>query len=380
MKIALICSDRGPCPPVKGGAIQLYISKVAPLLACQHEVTVFSITDPLLPKKECTDGVTYLRFSQQTFQYQVLKTLSTQSFDIIQVFNRPAFVARVKKVAPESKVVLSLHNLFFGTKRLSEEEAEECFHHTDYMVTVSQFIADHITQYGFPTNQVQPVYSGVDLNDFPIRDTELWDKWRYDIRKKWRIPRHSKVVLFAGRLIPDKGCHVLLESMKTLIQEFPDLYLLVVGSKWYSGHIQTPYIKAIWKEAKKLAPHIIFTSYIPVDNINQYYAAADLFVCASQWEEPLARVHYEAMASGLPIITTERGGNREVMEDGVNGFCLTEYDQPEAFTSSISLLLQDEERARQIGENARRLAEVEYPFERVAHELHHIYERLLHNR
>ena len=57
----------------------------------------------------------------------------------------------------------------------------------------------------------------------------------------------------------------------------------------------------------------------------------DLFVCSSQWNEPLARVHYEAMAAGIPIITTNRGGNAEVMNQGKNGIIIDDYDQPKAF-------------------------------------------------
>jgi len=51
----------------------------------------------------------------------------------------------------------------------------------------------------------------------------------------------------------------------------------------------------------------------------------DIFVCASQWNEPLARIHYEAMAAGLPIITTDRGGNAEIFEDNVNGIIIKDY-------------------------------------------------------
>lgn len=380
MKIAYICSDRGPCPPVKGGAIQLYISKVAPILAKSHTVTVFSITDPSLPKKEFRKGVRYIRFSPQNFQDQVIKMLGTHFFDIIQVFNRPSLVAKVKQVSPGSKVVLSLHNLFFGTKRVTEEEAEACFQHTDYMVTVSQFVADHVTPYGFSKWKVQPVYSGIDLADFPPKQSERWTKWRQDIRRKWRIPKQAKVILFAGRLVPDKGCHVLMESMKALLEEHPNLYLLVVGSKWYSKHEQTPYIKSLLQESRNLHPHLIFTSYVPVEKINKYYAAADFFVCASQWEEPLARVHYEAMAASLPIITTDRGGNSEVIEERRNGFCLVEYSNPEAFSSALKVLLSDEELAERMGKNGRILAELKYPFERVAHELLSIYHRLLEHK
>ncbi|MCY8887189.1 glycosyltransferase, partial [Bacillus spizizenii] len=55
--------------------------------------------------------------------------------------------------------------------------------------------------------------------------------------------------------------------------------------------------------------HVIFTKFIPADDIPNLFLMADVFVCSSQWNEPLARVNYEAMAAGTPLITTNRGGN-----------------------------------------------------------------------
>ena len=237
-------------------------------------------------KKEVRKGVHYFRFATPSFEQEVLKALESSAYDIIQVFNRPGLVAKVKQVSPQSKVVLSLHNLFFGTERLSDEEAKACLGHTDAIVTVSRFVAEHVTRYEsyddfhVPT---QAIYSGVDLGDFARRGTKRWQIWRSRVRNKWRIPKQAKVILFAGRLVQEKGCHVLLESLQSIISRHPDVYLLVVGSKWYAMHERTHYIRNLYIQAKSLTPHVIFTSYIPVEQMAKYFAAADLFVCASQW-------------------------------------------------------------------------------------------------
>lgn len=377
MKIAYICSDRGPCPPVKGGAIQLYISKVAPIIAKRHSITVFSITDKKLPRKEKRKGVQYIRYSAGSFQRKVLKKLKSKGYDIVQIFNRPTLAKKVKEASPNSKVVLSLHNLFFGTDRLKDSEAKKCRENTDYVVTVSKFVADHLDGYGFKKSEIKPIYSGVDLKDYPKLGTKKWKQWKKTIRQKWKIPQKANVILFAGRLVPDKGCHVVVRSLKSILKEHPKTYLLVVGSKWYAEHERTPYIRKLYKEAKKLRHHVKFTSYIPVEKMPKYYSASDIFVCASQWEEPLARVHYEAMAAALPIVTTERGGNGEVINKGVNGYCLKDYKNPRAFSEAITSLLKDRKKARELGRNGRKLAERTYHFNRVARELLGIYKELM---
>lgn len=101
----------------------------------------------------------------------------------------------------------------------------------------------------------------------------------------------------------------------------------------------------------------------------QYYNLGDIFVCASQWEEPLARVHYEAMAAGLPIITTDRGGNGEIFEEEVNGLLIKDYNNPNSFSHYINYLLSRPNVAEELGLNARKTALEKYTWQRVAEEV-----------
>jgi len=114
---------------------------------------------------------------------------------------------------------------------------------------------------------------------------------------------------------------------------------------------------------------ITFSGYVPYASIPDYFATADIFVCASQWHEPLARVHYEAMAAGLPLITTKRGGNAEVMEHGFNGLIVQKHKQPQAFADCINHLLDHPDKAAVMGRYGRLLAEKNYSWKRVAKQL-----------
>lgn len=373
MNIALICSDRGPCPPVKGGAIQLLISRVAPLLAKRHSVTVYSISDPSLAKEEYVQGVRYLRFSASTFLSKVSAHIRTQSYDIIQTFNRPHWIPQLRKKLPTSRYVLSLHNLLEdGEKQVSASLKE-----ADHILTVSRFVAkDTVKKYPRAKGKITPVYTGVDLREYAPVGSEKGNRWRSKIRKKYRIDEKVPVILFVGRLVPYKGCHLLVNAMKKIQERLPEATLLVVGSKWYGDKEKDGYWKKLQKAAKKLHGKVVFTSYIPVDDIPKYFAAADLFVCASQWKEPLARVHYEAMASGLPIITTKRGGNAEVIRHGKNGYVIEEHKNKKPYAKFSIRLLSDRNLAERMGRMNRKLAEEKYRFDRVAEDWLKIYHGL----
>lgn len=372
MNIALISSDRGPCPPVRGGAIQLLISRVAPLLAKRHQVTIYSIRDPALNDYEQVDGVEYIRFPLDTFFSDVCRHMQTRSFDIIQTYNRPAWISVLRSLFPRTKLVLSLHNSL-------NSQDQESFHleDADLILTVSQYLANQVTiNHPSVQSKVVPLNTGVELKEYATVWSKQGKQWRKRMRKQYGIEKEAPVLLFVGRLVTYKGCHQLVKAMKRITRNVPKATLVVVGSKWYADESVDKYIKNLKKRADKLRGRVIFTSYIPVSMIPQVFASADIFICASQWQEPLARVHYEAMAAGLPIITTNRGGNAEVMIEGRTGYVIDDYDNAKAFSKAILALLQNPKKQKRMGRFNRRLAEEKYNFSRVARDLDHFYHGL----
>lgn len=377
MKIAFICTDRGPCPPVKGGAIQLLISKVAPLLAKTHEVTVFSITDPVLSKRETVDGVDYERYEQGQFYQLVCKRVQEKGFDIIQAYNRPGWIPSLREAAPDTKVLLSLHNLVYETIKVEREHAERGIREADRILTVSRFVAED-TAKKFPnaSEKIQVLYTGVDLDEYAPIWTMKGKQWRKQIRSHYNIGTQDPVLLFVGRLVSAKGCHLVLRAMKEILSFHEKAKLLIVGSKWYADDSTSAYIEELQMLSRQMSDSVIFTSYVPVNEIPKYFAAADLFICPSQWKEPLARVHYEAMAAGLPIITTRRGGNHEVVQNGENGIVIKEYKEPKKFSEAATKLLGNPKLAEKMGKLGQKKAEETYNFERVASDLVSIYTTL----
>lgn len=377
MKIAFICSDRGPCPPVRGGAIQLLISKVAPILAKKHEVTVFSITDPMLSNQETVHSVKYERFDQSQYFQQVLKRIQEKPYDIIQVYNRPGWISFLRDAAPNAKLLLSLHNLVYETIKVEKELAEKGIKEADRILTVSQFVAnDTARKIPEAAEKIQVLYTGVDVKEYAPIWTAKGKQWRKQIRSRYHIGDQDTVLLFVGRLVSVKGCHVLLQAMKEILVLNKNMKLLIVGSKWYADESTSAYIEELQKLANQIPNNVIFTSYVPVHEIPKYFSSADFFICPSQWKEPLARVHYEAMAAGLPIITTKRGGNAEVLRNKEVGIMITEYKEPIEFVKAIVKLLENPDLAEKMGTNGRRNVEETYNFDRVALDLDSIYKEL----
>lgn len=380
MRVLFICTEKLPVPPVRGGAIQTYIAAIAPHMARHHSVTVLGVGDPDLPDRETQDGVTYVRIPGGSFlRYQagVLEFLKSagRHYDLIHMFNRPRLVLPVREVARKSRLILSLHNEMFRPGKIEPDEARKVIAAVERIVTVSDFIGQGVEElYPSAKGKRRTVYSGVNLSRF----APVWTSEAKEHRARLRAEHDlgdGPVILFVGRLSPKKGADILVRAMGEVAQDHPDATLVLVGSKWYGEDRISDYVAYVRALADRSSLKVHTTGYVPADEVHHWFAAGDLFVCASQWEEPLARVHYEAMASGLPIVTTARGGNPEVVRGRGNGYVVEEPENPSALAAPISKLLGSAKLRTEMGQRGRSLAEERFGWSRVIREIRSVWER-----
>ncbi|MGE5496073.1 MAG: glycosyltransferase family 4 protein [Burkholderiales bacterium] len=376
MKIALICTEKLPVPSIRGGAVQQYIDAVVPYIKKKHDVTVFCIENERLQNREDDNNVHYIRVpGKQTQDYisNVIDNLNDQ-YDIIHVFNRPRWVNMIGEKLPKTMISLSLHNEMFQPSKISKEEGEKCIERVKFITTVSKFVENGVKKlYPEAAPKLHTVYSGVDVNAYqPVWSAEA-TRIRNQLRQKYGLAG-KKVILFVSRLSPKKGAHILIKAIGKVLPSHPETALVIVGSKWYGENQEDSYVRQVRQMADDLDTKVIMPGFIPPKDVISYYYMGDIFVCASQWREPLARVHYEAMAAGLPIISTDKGGNAEVLRGNGNGIIISDYNQPQAFADAIILLLDRRDIALEMGKAGRRLAEERYSWERVAAELIELFE------
>ncbi|HET7658247.1 MAG TPA: glycosyltransferase family 4 protein [Bacillales bacterium] len=373
MKMAWICTESLPAPAIRGGAIQTMIDGAAPYLEKHHELTIFSVADPDLPNEETRGKVRYIRIPATDYVNGVSRRLAAESFEAVHVFNRPKSIPIYFAATPSSRFFLSLHNEMMHENKISEETGKMVISLVDGITTVSQYIKNTVVQ-RFPEAEpkIQIVYSGVNLNDYP----PVWSKRGREIRRSVRERNRlngRKVILFAGRLSKNKGADVLVKAMPAVLQKHPDAILIIAGGKWFSDNRINRYIRKLYRDTEPIKDRVIFTQFIPISKMPELFLAADLFVCPSQWQEPLARVHYEAMAAGIPVITTNRGGNGEVILHEQNGLLIEDYNKPEALANAINHCLSYPEKAKWMALNGRNFVETNFQFSHVADRLDRAY-------
>src|SRR5690554_827231 len=371
MNVLMIATEKLPVPPVRGGAIQAYIAGVTPILARHHRLTILGQTDPALPKRNTEGNITYERVesdgSFKTYKKSVTAFLKGRSYDLIHIFNRPRLVLPVAEAIPGARIILSMHNDMFIPRKIAPDEGAKVIEQVERIITVSNYVGRTIqAMYPQAAGKLRTVYSGVDLERF----SPALPRWRQEIRetlqKKHQL-QGKKVILFVGRLSPKKGADILIEAVQILAKKDYKIALVLVGSKWYGENKRTAYVAYLQALAQRSRVPVVATEFVAPEEIHHWYWTGDIFVCPSQWQEPLARVLYEAMASGLPIVTTKRGGNTEVISG--NGLVVENAEDPGEFAEKIAVLLDNPDLCRQIEEKGRAFAERKFGWARVAREI-----------
>ena len=374
MKIALIATEKLPVPAIRGGAIQIYLDAVAVRIAKKHDVTVISISDPELQDVEQKNGIKYVRFNKNQYVLSITNHLKQERYDVVHLCNRPAWIENLKSVASNTKFILSVHNEMFALDKISDEYGQKCISAVSQIVTVSDYIGNTITS-RFPSakNKTQTVYSGVDLETYHPNWTQVGRQARNKVRQELRI-QGKKVILFVGRLSKVKGPHILLQALPEIIEKHPDATMVFIGSKWFGDDEVNNYVKHLYTLGAMYKGNVIFIKFVKPKDIPNLYAMSDIFVCSSQWQEPLARVHYEAMAAGLPIITSNRGGNPEVIEEGRNGYVINDFENSHVYAEMINSLLADSSKRERMGKYGRVKVERDFGWNQVAENLQRVYE------
>jgi glycosyltransferase involved in cell wall biosynthesis len=145
--------------------------------------------------------------------------------------------------------------------------------------------------------------NGVDISKFhPVS--------REAARQRFGIPGDAKVLISIGALVERKGFHRVIELLPELIRKEPDLHYLIVGGAGPEGDRRAELEQQV--ESLGLEKRVHFLGSIPSEELKWPLSAADLFVLATS-NEGWANVFLEAMACGLPVVTTDVGGNAEVV-------------------------------------------------------------------
>ncbi len=221
-----------------------------------------------------------------------------------------------------------------------------------------------LTMFGMQFDRkTRTIPGGVYLDEYKTTKEKLkmLDE-KYDLKGK-------KVVLFTGRLTPQKGVDYLIRAAKTIKGE-----VIVLGDGPERARLE----KLIGD--LKLTNCRILGYMKPGEQLGfkAFYSRADVYVAPSTWKEPLGLVILEAMAAKTPVVSTRAGGVMSLIKDGYNGY-LVHVRRSDEISERVNTLLTNDALAKKMSERSYELVAKKYTWGRIAEQFEGIYKKYASN-
>ena len=350
MKIALVQKTFAH----KGGAEQYAINLVGELIRQGHDITVLAHQwNRALahgPKVQYVPMIKAPSFLQTlSFVRNTQKSLSKGHYDIIHSLSRvfPQDVYRMGDgihrywlMVQERNRLKRLLNLFSLRHSVILWVEKQIFTKGNYhrIISNSNLCKDHAIQYyGVDPSLIRVIRNGVDFNRF---NPHVRLSYRNKLRKFYDIDESDVVILFVAMNFRRKGLIPLLKAIG-ILSNTDRVKLLVVG-KGKTGYFRRLALKL------GIDKNVVFAG--PTSQLEQYYGGADFFVLPTYYD-PFANVCLEALACGLPVVTTRVNGASELIEDEKNGFVIADPDDVKGLAEAIIKLI-DPRLRNSMAENA----------------------------
>ncbi len=239
--------------------------------------------------------------------------------------------------------------------------AKKLFEEGDLFLPVCEYLAERIVDWGCPPEKIKVLYGGVDLEQFSFRPPD--------------INRDTKNILSMGRLVDKKGHDVLMKAFKKIKEHFPDATLTIIGS----GVLEDELRKLA--EELNLGKSFQLLNKIPKAIVQEKMQQADLFVAASKEAangdvEGIPNTVKEAMATGLPVISTTHAGIPELVTNNKDGILVKE-DNVDELAEAIEFMLLNRPLWESYALNGRDKVERFFSQQKQLEEQARIYDELL---
>lgn len=331
-------------------------------------ISTFVIKYPILRRKYFNPrGIYNYVSSYQKACKQIIELLDEQriAIDLIHVNTLAVLEGIMLKKKLNARLIWHVHEILERPTPIAKLLACLVNKYADKVVAVSQAVKKHLVSFGkVDSSKIAVVYNGVDTNQFsPTINTD-------SLRKEWNIPSDSINVGVIGRINAWKGQNDFLEALTSLLNEYSNLYLFVVGSA-FSG--QEWRVKELKEKIKNYNSKRIIYSEFRTDN-NAVQSLMDILVLPSTNPDPLPTVVLEAMASGNPVVSYKHGGAVEMIKDGETGLLAKVCDTSD-LQSKVKILLENQHYIN-FGKAARLRVEKEFSLDAFWSNFENIYTQI----
>ena len=323
---------RVPKEPIDNEIMQKYsIFKEIVYKECHYNQKEFT--------KPAEDMEGFVEFNKvnEYFGKEIKVLLEQNPADIVHIHDFQLLFA-YRYVPRGTPLILTWHIPFIEniSKHLSEFLIKNLKEYDKIVFSSPEYI-EAAVKAGLPRDKTELIYPIANTNLFKILDIN-----KDAVKKKYKIPKNSKVILCVQRIDAKSGHEQLIKALPIILKKVPNARLVFVGGKSMSNklskdrEILVEKVKALIKKIK-LEKKIIFTGNIEYATLPELYNSSDIVALCSK-NEGFGLSVTEGMACGNPIVGTKVGGIPIQVEDGKNGFLVNVGDIASTADKIIKIL------------------------------------------
>jgi len=377
-------------PPRIIGGISSHVNNLS-LALTRKGVTVHVVTCdfPGAPPYEHIQGVHIYRFNSKIPSYSFLswifsmnQNMAEKAIDVINSHNENidmihahdwlvANAATKLKDAYEKPLVSTIHATETGRRggihndhqRTINEVEKHLISQSSKVICCSNYMETQIFEtFNVPKEKLYVIRNGVDTSKFDIKiDPQA-------ARRRYAKP-DEKMVVYVGRLVYEKGVHVLIGAVPKVLDVLPNVSFVIVGEGGMKDYLS----KEAWDFG--VAHRVFFTGFVDEKTLISIYKASDAAVFPSLYE-PFGITALEAMAAKTPVIVSDTGGLAEIVEHDKTGVKICP-DNSDLLAGGILKVLQNRSFANTIRENAYQKVVKDYDWNRIADETIGVYRQAM---
>ncbi len=269
-------------------------------------------------------------------------------------------------------LIATIHSTEIGRRNGLHSDYEKMIHETEAWLTYeawrviccSNYMISHVKwAFGLPEDKLIMIPNGVDAKEYEKdSDADL-----SSFRMKFALPE-EKIVLFVGRLVYEKGIHVLVNAMPKILEKV-NAKFVIVGS----GYMKESLAEIVRNMG--LTHKVLFTGFLDDETLRNLQKCADVSVVPSLFE-PFGIVALEAMAAKSPVVVSDSGGLSEIVEHDVTGVKVYPNNS-DSLAWGVTRVLLDEKYANWLRETAYKKVKENFSWEKISNQTKNVYKNVL---
>ncbi|NSW91513.1 MAG: glycosyltransferase family 4 protein [Firmicutes bacterium] len=282
-----------------------------------------------------------------------------------------AFAAKALKHIYMIPLVSTIHATEAGRNQGIHNDVQRYINSVEWWLTYeswrvivnSKFMKDEVKNtFQLPEDKIRVIPNGVNLDKFKnySKDSQFRRNYAMD---------NEKIVFFVGRLVNEKGAHILINAAPKIIHYYNNVKFVIAGKG-----PQLEYLRKIADEMN-ISHKIYFTGYISEDELAKLYKCADVAVFPSLYE-PFGIVALEGMLANVPVVVSDAGGLGEIVEHGIDG--MKSYaGNSNSLADSILEVLFNPEKAEEMKKKAMKKVHLMYNWDIITSQTLDVYKEVV---